>query len=435
MPTLTGADPASAAAAEEDEAADSALSTKRRRLTSKGAGAPVKASSGPGKRPRLSAKASEDSAHIAGLVKSQPPDETDNERYFCDYALMYHQMDMLEDSVRTSAYFNAILANPESFKDKVVLDVGAGTCILAMMAARAGARRVFAVEATTMAERGRRLVAANGLSDIVQVVQGTLETAKLPSKVDVIVSEWMGFMLLRESMLDTVLLARDRYLKPGGALFPSHSRLILAPITNVPELGKKRKEWKDELVRWPAFAEDMKSCYGFDFACTRDDFMQEQRKYYLQTSILVALSPTQLLGFGVAAMELDLLQVQLSQLQAPSEPSTCTMHIVRDGLIEGFCGYFDASFRGSPENPVEREITLQTEPTNGASTHWGQQAFMFEPPLDAKRGDTLTCTFWLRRQKRNHRLLEMECRFVLQGKGAGRKPLIKEEFSQYYYVD
>jgi len=84
---------------------------------------------------------------------------------------------------------------------------------------------------------------------------------------------------------------------------------------------------------------------------------------------------------------------------------------------------------------VEREITLQTEPTNGASTHWGQQAFMFEPPLDAKRGDTLTCTFWLRRQKRNHRLLEMECRFVLQGKGAGRKPLIKEEFSQYYYVD
>ena len=61
-----------------------------------------------------------------------------------------------------------------------------------------------------------------------EVIQGTIETVSLPEKVDIIISEWMGYFLLRESMLDSVLVARDRFLKPGGSLFPSHARLFLA---------------------------------------------------------------------------------------------------------------------------------------------------------------------------------------------------------------
>ncbi len=60
------------------------------------------------------------------------------------------------------------------------------------------------------------------------MIQGTIETVSLPEKVDIIISEWMGYFLLRESMLDSVLVARDRFLKPGGALYPSHARLYLA---------------------------------------------------------------------------------------------------------------------------------------------------------------------------------------------------------------
>ncbi len=63
-----------------------------------------------------------------------------------------------------------------------------------------------------------------------EVIQGTIETVSLPEKVDVIISEWMGYFLLRESMLDSVLVARNRFLKPGGAMYPSHARLYLAPI-------------------------------------------------------------------------------------------------------------------------------------------------------------------------------------------------------------
>ena len=81
------------------------------------------------------------------------------------------------------------------------------------------------------------LIAGNDLSYIVmqlghviKVIQGVIETVEIPEKVDIIISEWMGYFLLRESMLDSVLVARDKFLKPGGSLYPSHARLYFAPI-------------------------------------------------------------------------------------------------------------------------------------------------------------------------------------------------------------
>ncbi|WJX72371.1 class I-like SAM-binding methyltransferase super [Trifolium repens] len=59
---------------------------------------------------------------------------------------------MLSDRVRMDAYFNAVLENKHQFKDKVVLDVGAGSGILAIWSTQAGARKVYAVEATKMSE-------------------------------------------------------------------------------------------------------------------------------------------------------------------------------------------------------------------------------------------------------------------------------------------
>ena len=76
------------------------------------------------------------------------------------------------------------------------------------------------------------------LGSVVEVIQGTIETVDIPEKVDIIISEWMGYFLLRESMLDSVLVARDKYLKPGGALYPSHARLYLGPVRS--QLARQR---------------------------------------------------------------------------------------------------------------------------------------------------------------------------------------------------
>ena len=87
------------------------------------------------------------------MVLAKPKDisESDFANYFCTYGYLYHQKDMLEDQDRMTAYYNAVKMNPSQFEDKVVLDVGTGSGILAIWAAQAGAKHVYAVEATFMA--------------------------------------------------------------------------------------------------------------------------------------------------------------------------------------------------------------------------------------------------------------------------------------------
>jgi len=66
---------------------------------------------------------------------------------------------------------------------------------------------------------------------VITLVKGKLEEAELPiEKFDIIISEWMGYFLLYESMLDTVLLARDKYLKPGGLIFPDNASMYICAI-------------------------------------------------------------------------------------------------------------------------------------------------------------------------------------------------------------
>ena len=71
-----------------------------------------------------------------------------------------------------------------------------------------------------MATHAKKLVEANGLGDVVEILQSTVEEVELPEQVDVIISEWMGYALLYESMLDSVLHARDKWLVPGGVMLP-----------------------------------------------------------------------------------------------------------------------------------------------------------------------------------------------------------------------
>jgi len=134
------------------------------------------------------------------------------------YAEIEVHRTMICDRVRTDGFRRAIesVVHPGD----VVLDVGAGTGILSLFAARAGAARVYAVERTTVAVLAQELAAANGVAEIVQVIHGDIMDIELPEHVDVIVSEWLGGFGIDEGMLVPVIAARDRWLKPGGAMIP-----------------------------------------------------------------------------------------------------------------------------------------------------------------------------------------------------------------------
>ena len=167
---------------------------------------------------------------------------------FVIYSLPDIHAVMIQDKVRTSTYAHFILTNPILFRDAVVLDVGCGTGILSLFAARAGAKRVFAVDASDIAEKAEKIVKANGLANIITVIQGKIEEISLPegiNQVDIIISEWMGYALLYESMLNSVLHARDRFLRPGGVMAPSQCRMMLG-LCDGSEIHKDRIGfWED----------------------------------------------------------------------------------------------------------------------------------------------------------------------------------------------
>ncbi len=135
------------------------------------------------------------------------------------YGQLLHQGNMLQDYVRTGAYQQAMLNNPSSFKDKVVLDVGTGTGILSFFAVQAGAKKVYAVEASDSARVAKLLALKNGYDSKVEIIFGKIEEIELPEKVDVIISEPIGFLLVHERMLESYATARERFLKPGGEFF------------------------------------------------------------------------------------------------------------------------------------------------------------------------------------------------------------------------
>ena len=292
-------------------------------------------------------------ARTANLVVTKPKDigDADFANYFCTYGYLYHQKDMLEDQNRMTAYSDAVRLNPDSFKGKVVLDVGTGSGVLAMWAAQAGAKKVYAVEATHMAVQARKIVAANGLSDVVEVIQGSMEEVELPEKVDVIISEWMGYFLLRESMFDSVLCARDKWMKPGGAMFPSHAKMYLSAIKSN-KSGQKYQELQESLNVWEDFVRNTHENYGIDLSCMNGEYEDEQKEHYLNTAAWVDIHPSQVMAkpFTLASFDLN----------------TCTMDDIKvlrdvdfklrlfDGLagpsgetrVGAFAGWFAASSGG-----------------------------------------------------------------------------------------
>lgn len=99
---------------------------------------------------------------------------------------------MLKDTVRTDAYRDFIYENKHLFKDKVVLDVGCGTGVLSMFCAKAGAKKVIAVDNSAIIDKAREHVFENGLDGIITCLHGKIEEVILPvKKVDIIISEWM----------------------------------------------------------------------------------------------------------------------------------------------------------------------------------------------------------------------------------------------------
>jgi len=318
-------------------------------------------------------------------VFAQRTDDASASSYFQFYGFLAQQQNMMQDYIRTSTYQKAIISNTTDFKDKVVLDVGAGSGILSFFATQAGAKKVYAVEASSMFKHCEQLVEHNKLTDRIQVIPGKIEEIKLPEQVDVIISEPMGYMLVNERMLETYLHAK-KWLKPNGKMLPTRGDLHFAPFSDSSlymEQINKSNFWYQQ------------SFHGVDLSCLRDAAVKEYFRQPIVDTFDISICMAKSKCYTI-----DFLTANESDLHCIDIPFNFT--ITQNGEVHGLAFWFDVAFLGT-----DKTVWLSTSPCEPLS-HWYQVLALIETPVFVYKDQQLTGRVRLVSNKRQSYDVEIE---------------------------
>jgi predicted RNA methylase len=337
----------------------------------------------------------------ADVEEEEEDSAEDSAYYFRSYSHYGIHETMLKDVARMAAY-RAAMSTP-AIAGKTVLDVGCGTGILSIFAAKAGATAVVAVDASDIVPDTRQIIATNGCEATINVVQSRIEDmASLPAplgdSVDVIVSEWMGYGLLYESMLDSVIYARDKWLaKDTGLMVPSHARIFVAAM-------QSEEWWADKVQFW-------------ENVCDVD--MNVMKHWPMNEAVVDVVDGRSDLASSTACLHtLDLYTVGVADLEF-TRPFTITAQPTAGASLErnvygelkppqavtwhAICLWFDTPFAiGRGQTLEESTINLDTSP-NLPPTHWKQTMFFLETPLSVKVGESVSGTVAITRHPENPR--------------------------------
>jgi type I protein arginine methyltransferase len=154
--------------------------------------------------------------------------------------------EMLADRIRIEAYAQALRRAVRP--DSVVLDIGTGPGIMAVLACQLGATRVFAIEPGEIIQVAREIARANCCADKIEFIEDLSTKVTLPVRADVIVSDMRGILPLLEQHIPSIADARRRFLAPGGTLIGRKDR-IWAAIVEAPErYGKTVDPWERNIL-------------------------------------------------------------------------------------------------------------------------------------------------------------------------------------------
>lgn len=304
-------------------------------------------------------------------------DKTAADYYFNSYDHFSIHEEMLKDEVRTLAYRRAIVDNPHLFKDKIVLDVGCGTGILSMFASQAGAKHVYAVDCSDIIHQARQIIKDNGFADKITLIQCKVEEMQLPvDKVDVILSEWMGYFLLYESMLNTIIYARDKWLVEGGVLLPDKANLYIAGIEDEDYKNEKVEFWNE--------------VYGFNMSCIKEIAYREP----LVDTVDAQAQITSACKF----FSIDLNTVKVEDLAFDRQ---WKIEVTRNDYMHAFIAWFDVEFTRCHKN-----VRISTAPFS-PHTHWKQTVFYLQDTLSVSKGDAIDGNLVCKPNAKNPRDLDI----------------------------
>jgi precorrin-6B methylase 2 len=281
-------------------------------------------------------------------------------------ALMNHHRLLLDDRVRTEAFLRAIAKVVK--RGDIVIDLGTGTGILSAKAVQAGAKKVYAIEATSIIDVARGIFEENNLlvDDKIALVRGrstNILSDLRDVKAKVIVSECFGPMAIGGTMIEAVADARDRWLAPNGSIIPESVDVFLAPV-----------ESHESNAFVGAFH---KSRYGLTMATA--ERLARNNAYNAE------IDPSELLADGVLLRSIDLYTFATT---TPTQATAFTKHLrfltQRAGVVHGFAGWFISK--------LAPKVILDTSPGK-PSTVWRQVVFPLAKPVRIKKGTPIEIDF------------------------------------------
>jgi type II protein arginine methyltransferase len=264
---------------------------------------------------------------------------------------------MLNDTERNASLASAMerLIPPGS----VVLDIGSGSGLLAMVALRAGAARVYTCEENPLlAEIARQVISGHGMSDLITVLDkrstDLIVGRDLDRRVDVVACEIVDCGLIGEGLLPTIRHARQHLLAPGGLLIPGSARLYGQLISSAAITGLNQ----------------VQNALGFDVSLMNAVATCGHFPVRLGTWPHQLLSePTELAAFDLAS---DPLAPGRRQLSA---------YVTESGEAHGLVAWFELDLGNG--------IVLRNSPDNIAS-HWMQALIPFDKPAVVASGQQLS---------------------------------------------
>jgi precorrin-6B methylase 2 len=275
---------------------------------------------------------------------------------------------MLHDERRTRDYIAALRQAVRP--DDVVLDIGTGSGVLAIAAARAGARHVYAVEASDIADVAERVFACNGVQDRVTLIRGWSREIELPHRADLLVAEVIGNEPLEEEILETTLDARHRLLKPGARLIPHTLELVVRPLRLPDPEARQRAIGRQAIQRW-------RRLYGIEFQPLLDAAFPGPVNNPTEAEVLAGWSPV--------GPPVTLATVQLGRYERPTVDASAELAVAPTAPVNAVAVTFRAHLHGS--------IVHTLDPWRWPSSSWATSVWVLPDDVRVGSGQTLAVRY------------------------------------------